>query len=203
MDFTALWENTLYFIAILNPASKLLFLSAYNPPLRRRQIFELAWKSSAAALVILIALSIAGEFVLSRVFKVEIYSLRISGGLMLFIIGWTAVAEGRFSKNPNLLPSGGGDLTDLSLVPLAAPLIAGPGTIAAAITSTAEHGIVATSTALSAAVAVNFMLMLFTGPINTFLVRTHLQGPLIRLTGLIVATVATQMIATGIREFIG
>lgn len=203
MDFTALWENTLYFIAILNPASKLLFLSAYNPPLRRRQIFELAWKSSAAALVILIALSIAGEFVLSRVFKVEIYSLRISGGLMLFIIGWTAVAEGRFSKNRNLLPSGGGDLTDLSLVPLAAPLIAGPGTIAAAITSTAEHGVVATSTALAAAVAVNFMLMLFTGPINTFLVRTHLQGPLIRLTGLIVATVATQMIATGIREFIG
>ena len=44
--------------------------------------------------------------------------------------------------------------------------------------------------------------MCFAGPINRLLVRTHLQGPLIRLTGLIIAAVAVQMIADGIHQFI-
>ena len=71
--------------------------------------------------------------VLRHVFKVELYSLRITGGLILFMIGWTAVREGRFvqKREHNLRE----DFTELSLVPLAAPLIAGPGTIAAAISA--------------------------------------------------------------------
>ena len=37
------------------------------------------------------------------------------------------------------------------------------------------------------------------GGINKFLVKTHLLGPLIRVTGLIIAVVAMQMMITGIR----
>ena len=47
-------ENALYFIALLNPVSKVMFLSTYEPKLNRKQIFELSWKSSTAALLILI-----------------------------------------------------------------------------------------------------------------------------------------------------
>ena len=49
-------ENSLYLLALLNPVSKVMFLSSYDPPLKRRHIFELAWKSSLAALIILIIL---------------------------------------------------------------------------------------------------------------------------------------------------
>ena len=94
------------------------------------------------------------------------------------------------------------NFTDLSLVPLAAPLIAGPGTIAAAISSTAEFGIFATTCALSLAIFTNFIFMMFSPAINNVLEKTHLIGPLIRLTGLIIAATAMQMIATGIKEFI-
>ena len=41
--------------------------------------------------------------------------------------------------------------------------------------------------------------MISAGGINKFLVKTHLLGPLIRLTGLIIAVVAMQMMITGIR----
>ena len=132
------------------------------------------------------------------VFKVELYSLRITGGLILFMIGWTAVREGRFvqKQEHNLREN----FTELSLVPLAAPLIAGPGTIAAAISGTAEFGLALVATALTLARVVNFVLMLFSRPINQLLDRTHLLGPLIRLTGLIISAVSVQMVITGLRE---
>ena len=198
MDWPKLLENSLYLLALLNPASKVMFLSTYEPTLTKRQIWELSWKSSVAALVILIVLAGAGEIVLRRVFKVELYSLRITGGLILFMIGWTAVREGRFiqKQEHNLREN----FTELSLVPLAAPLIAGPGTIAAAISGTAEFGLALTATALTLAIVVNFVLMLFSRPINRVLDRTHLLGPLIRLTGLIISAVSVQMVITGLHE---
>ena len=199
MDFNlgVILENALYLLALLNPASKVMFLSAYDPPLRGKDVLELAWKSSLAALLILLFLAWAGEVVLSGVFRVELYSLRISGGVVLFYIGWNAIQEGRFGRKQDLQTH---DFTEISLVPLAAPLIAGPGTIAAAITGTAESGWAATAIALFLAISANFMVMLFSNPINRFLVRTHFLGPLIRVTGLVIATVAVQMVITGLRE---
>lgn len=197
-DWSKLLENSLYMLALLNPASKVMFLSTYEPQLSRREIVELSWKSSLAALIILIVLAAAGEVVLSRVFKVELYSLRITGGSILFMIGWTAVREGRFvQKREHRLRE---DFTELSLVPLAAPLIAGPGTIAAAISGTAESGLAMTATALTLAIGVNFVTMLFSRPLNRILERIHLLGPLIRLTGLIIAAVSVQMVISGIKE---
>ena len=196
---TRMVENSLYLLALLNPASKVMFLSSYDPPLDRRRIFELAWKSSLAALIILVVLAGAGEWVLTKIFRVEMYSLRITGGLVVFMIGWSAVREGRFhpkSESPGMPEN----FTDISLVPLAAPLIAGPGTIAAAISGTAEFGLFSTSLALTLAIGINFIIMLFSPAINSFLGKIHALGPLIRLTGLIIAAVALQMIITGVKE---
>ena len=196
---TRMVENSLYLLALLNPASKVMFLSSYDPPLDRPRIFELAWKSSLAALIILVVLAGAGEWVLTKIFRVEMYSLRITGGLVVFMIGWSAVREGRFhpkSESPGMPEN----FTDISLVPLAAPLIAGPGTIAAAISGTAEFGLFSTSLALTMAIGINFVIMLFSPAINSFLGKIHALGPLIRLTGLIIAAVALQMIITGLKE---
>ncbi|MBR2373071.1 MAG: MarC family protein [Lentisphaeria bacterium] len=194
-------ENALYLLALLNPVSKVMFLSSYEPPLSSRHIFELAWKSSLAALVILIILAGAGDLLLTRIFRVEMYSLRITGGLIVFMIGWSAVREGKFhpkSESPGMPEN----FTDISLVPLAAPLIAGPGTIAAAISGTAEFGLLSTSISLAAAIGINFIIMLFSPAINRFLSKVHALGPLIRLTGLVIAAVAVQMIITGLKECI-
>ena len=207
----ALLENSLYLLALLNPASKVMFLATYQPALSIKQIRELAWKSSLAALVILIVLAGAGEIVLSKIFRVELYSLKITGGLVLFMIGWIAVREGRFVNkkdensaiaNINGTDENGGnvDFTDLSLVPLAAPLIAGPGTIAASISGTAQHGWRFMAVSLTLAIFINFVVMLFSGSINRVLVKLHLLGPLIRLTGLIISAVAVQMIIVGLKE---
>lgn len=190
-------ENAFYMLALLNPASKIMFLAAYEPKLTRKQNFELSWKSSAAALIILTILAAAGHFILSRIFRVELYSLQITGGFVVFVIGLAAVNEGRFVKKQPGEQSG--NITDISLVPLAAPLIAGPGMIAAAIANSVANGFIDTTLSLGIAIFINFLLMICSSRINSFLTRTHMLGPLIRLTGLVIAAVAMQMILTGIK----
>ena len=197
MSLEGIFENTLYLLALLNPASKVLFLAAYEPKLTTKQNFELAWKSSGAALIILLLLASAGNLILQRVFHVELYSLQITGGLVVFMIGFSAIRDGRFiQKKENELRD---NFTEVSLVPLAAPLIVGPGMIAAAIASSVARGLPATLIALTIAVLINFLFMLFSCAINLFLTKTHLLGPLIRVTGLIIAAVAMQMIITGLK----
>ena len=198
MNFTAIIENALYFIALLNPASKVMFLSTYEPKLTRRQIFELSWKSSAAALLMLIILATFGEMVLSKIFRVELYSLKITGGIVLFFIGLVAIREGRFVNRDEHQERI--NFTDLSLIPLATPLIAGPGIIAAGISNAAQYGALSVSCSLFIGIFINFMLMFFSGGISRILERLHLTGPLIRLTGLIIAGVAVQMVIGGIKE---
>lgn len=196
MDYAKILENAGYMFALINPVSKIMFLASYQPKLSRKEIFELSWKSSLAAMIILILLAAAGKVILTDVFRVQLYSLQITGGLIVFIIGFRAVSEGRFfAENTGAITS----MTDISLVPLAAPLIAGPGIIAAVITVNAEIGLLATCMALLLALAVNFFLMISSSPINRVLSRVHLLGPLIRLTGLIIAAVAMQMMISGLK----
>lgn len=191
-------ENALYFIALLNPASKVMFLSTYEPKLTKKQIFELSWKSSTAALLILITLATFGEIVLSKIFRVELYSLKITGGIVLFMIGLVAIREGHFvNKDEHQKQI---DFTDLSLIPLATPLIAGPGIIAAGISTAAQYGVVSVIISLFLGIFINFVIMLFSSGINRVLEKLHLLGPLIRLTGLIISGVAAQMIINGIKE---
>ena len=191
-------ENALYLLVLLNPASKIMFLASYQPSLSRRENFELSWKSSGAALLILLVLAAVGDALLRRIFRVELYSLQVTGGLVVFMIGWLAIREGRFIA----LPKDGRkpDMTDISLVPLAAPLIAGPGMIAAVIAGTIQYGIIHEALSLTLAIGINFFLMVFAQKINHVLNRTHLLGPVIRLTGLVIAVTAMQMIFSGLKS---
>ena len=191
-------ENALYFLALLNPASKVMFLSTYEPKLTRKQIFELSWKSSTAALFILITLALFGEIVLSKIFRVELYSLKITGGIVLFMIGLVAIREGHFVNRDEHQKQM--NFTDLSLIPLATPLIAGPGIIAAGISTAAQYGVISVIISLFFGIFINFVIMLFSSGINKVLEKLHLIGPLIRLTGLIISGVAAQMIINGIKE---
>ncbi len=198
MDWLQIGKDTLYFLAILNPASKILFLSAYNPPLSMSQNFALSWRSSLAAFAILLVFTLTGTFILQDIFRIQMYSLRVCGGLILFFTGWHAVREGRFTDEHATSKF---DVTEESIIPLAAPLITGPGTITIAIALAGEHGHLHAVLVILAAILVNFGLMTITPFLHRGLQRMHLIGPLIRITGLIVATVAVQMVLAGLAEW--
>jgi multiple antibiotic resistance protein len=197
MTLKLIFENSLYFLALINPTSKVFLLSSMDPPYTWKELRTVSVKATVVALFILLVLTGAGSFMMKVVFHVDIYSLRVAGGIVLFIIGLTAVRQGRFfEKNIH------DQHTDISIVPLAAPLIAGPGTITAAIAFASEHGEMITISALIIAVLINFLFMLGSKGIGAMLEKFSATGPLIRITGLVVAAVAVQMILGGLGEWI-
>ncbi|MBQ9774539.1 MAG: hypothetical protein IJW17_00725, partial [Lentisphaeria bacterium] len=107
------------------------------------------------------------------------------------------VREGRFiNQRERELQK---NFTEISLVPLAAPLIAGPGVIAATIANSMAYGILSTTLSLVLAIGINFFFMLFAKWFNRILQKTHLLGPLIRMTGLVISAVAVQMVINGLK----
>ena len=90
----------------------------------------------------------------------------------------------------------------MTTVPIAIPMIAGPATITAAVTFPVQYGRFVTIVAILLALLVNLVFMLEARRIGQFLTKYNVMNPLIRIIGLIVATIGLQMVFDGIALFI-
>lgn len=183
----------LYLVALINPISKVFVLSSMSGDMDERQLRLLALRSSVVALVILLAFAVVGNVILTTVFHVTLYAFQIVGGLVLFFVGFKALSHGTFYEDLDRKA-----VADLALVPLASPMIAGPATLTAAISFPAQYGMLYSMLAMVLAVGVNLVVMLFSRTIGRALQAHNLMGALIRITGMIVATIAVQMVLTGV-----
>ena len=73
-------ENSFYLLAVINPMSKICILSVLSGQEEREALRKVILKSSLAAMMMLFCVMAGGAFVLSSVLKVQLYSLRASGG---------------------------------------------------------------------------------------------------------------------------
>ena len=117
--------------------------------------------------------------------------------MVLVYSGWIALHQG-------VLINIGKDMRiqDISSVPIAIPMIAGPGTITATVTFPAQYGSLVTIIAVFAALGVNLIIMLFAKKIGDVMIRLNILSPFIRIIGLIIATIGIQMIFDGGVEFL-
>lgn len=198
MDPSQIIENSLYFLALINPISKVLFITSKHPAYSHQELFYISMRSSTVAFLILATLSSIGGFLFIKVFHVEIYSLCVAGGIILFIIGLNAVRRGSFFEDNK----GNNSSSDVSVVPLATPLIAGAGTMAASISFSLMNGIITTIICITIAILINFVCMLLSFQINRTLEKLNATEPLTRITGLIITAVAMQMIFSGCTTWI-
>jgi multiple antibiotic resistance protein len=190
--------NSLYLLAFINPMSKIAVLSGLSSSDRRGQLPSIVRKSSITAAGILLGLMVFGDFTLKHVFRVELHALQISGGVVLFWVGFNALRKGVFFEEDTKESS-----ADLAIVPLACPMIAGPATIAASIALVAREGLLVPSISVLSAILVNAILMRFAVPIAALLKKLDLLSALIRITGLIVMTIGAQMVLDGLSRWKG
>lgn len=189
-------DCSLYLLALMNPVSKVFILSTFSQDEARGEMRSISVRSSGIALLMLLVFAGVGNFILDDIFHVDLFSLKVAGGIVLFMMGYRALSKGLFFEIDIT-----NKLSDLSIVPLASPMIAGPATLTATISFTSEFGTLATALATCVAVGVNLVVMLLAEPISRFLKRFNLMGALIRITGLIVATIAVQMVFSGVAMF--
>jgi len=185
------------FIALVNPIQKVFVITSLQQQFDIKSTKIIAVKASITALIILLFFYLVGNIVLNYVFRIELYAFQITCGVVLFYNGLSGLQKGMFLKLERNMT-----IRDISAVPIAMPMIAGPATITAAVTFYADYGHVVTIISIVAALAVNLVFMLYANKIGTVLSKYNLMNPLVRIFGLIVATIGTQMVLNGIRGFV-
>jgi multiple antibiotic resistance protein len=131
------------------------------------------------------------------IFHIELYAFEITCGGVLVYNGLSGLQKGVLLKLDKNI-----GLSDVTTVPIAIPMIAGPATITAAVTFPAHFGQITTITAIVIALLANSILMLYAKKIGGVLIKYNFMNALIRITGLIVATIGVQMICNGISNFV-
>jgi multiple antibiotic resistance protein len=199
---TALVALTTYFATIgpLDVAAIFAALTPHNTSSERRAI---AVKGTLMALGILLLFAAFGDALL-HLFGISLAALRTAGGILLLLIAIDMV----FAR-----PSGGVTTTeeenreatakhDISVFPLATPLIAGPGAMGATILLVANAegdwqiiGLVVAS--LVAMLALTCLLMLVAAQIQRLFGITGLHV-ISRVFGVLLAALAVQFIFDGI-----
>jgi len=160
---------------------------------RRRLALSVSW----AAAIICLVLFFVGRQVFA-IFGITLDSFRVGAGILLLLSG-ISLGQGRAGT--------GGGVTegDITVVPLAIPIVVGPATTGTLLVMGAElntwHGKIAGSLALLAAVA-SVGGILFSATALQRMLGLRGIAILSRLTGLIVAALASQMIMTGLCNFL-
>lgn len=135
---------------------------------------------------------------------ISLDALRIAGGLMLFIIALEMVFEKRTARKQEAAEKMDEHFEDISVFPVALPLLAGPGAITAIMLAVADAGSntvaqLAVTAALGVVMLISLVVFLAAGPVMKLLGPT-VKAVLTRLLGVILAALATQFVLDGLRN---
>lgn len=185
------------FIALINPIQKVFIVTSLQKQFDFNSTKEISIRSTWTAFIILILFLAVGQFVFSYFFHITLYAFEITCGTVLFFNGLMGLQNGAFLKLDSNLT-----IKDISSVPIGIPMIAGPASITAAVTFPATYGYLFTIISIAIALIINLVCMIYARNIGAFLNRFNLMNPLVRVFGLIVATIGIQIFLNGIVEFI-
>jgi membrane protein, MarC family len=173
----------------------------------RRQAVVMAARACVVAALILIVFALFGKQLLGAL-HVELDAFRIAGGIMLFIISVEMVFEKRTQRREERAEkiraahAETPEVEDVSIFPMAMPMLAGPGSIATImLLMSRAHGFNQTVTVLSAMLAVmilSFIALAAAGPLMRVL-GDKVEAVITRLLGVLLAALAAQYVIDGVK----
>ncbi|MBA4765297.1 MarC family protein [Qipengyuania huizhouensis] len=167
----------------------------------------MAIRAAVIAGVILLIFALFGEQLLAAL-HIELDSFRIAGGLMLFWIAFEMVFEKRTQRREERAEKVAAtpEVEDVSIFPMAIPMLAGPGAIAAIMLLMNEaEDVTGTFTVLGALASVLIITMLAlmaAGPIMR-LFGDKVEAAITRVLGVLLAALAAQYVIDGLRGSFG
>ena len=147
-----------------------------------------AVKTVAIAATILYVFMFAGEFILN-LFNVDFSSFAVAGSIVLLFLSLEMILETDFFK--------GRSSDDATVIPIAFPLIAGPGCITTLISLQAEFPKSVIATALFLNLVVVFIVLKFSVKIEQLMGET-INYILKKFFGIILLAMAVRMFASNI-----
>ena len=199
ISFSNVLSTAIRFFFLLTPFFVLSMFLALSGDFSRRDRRILAHKVAFSAWFICVVLLFFGRWIFA-VFGITINAFRIGGGALLFLSAVKLVngAAGEAAKVP------ASSRTDIAVVPLAIPVIVGPATTGALLIIGAEAAMFAEILTTMIGMTLAFLVVWGVLCGANFLERILKQNGIVilsKLTGLILAAMASEMMFTGIRAF--
>ena len=167
------------------------------------QARNMALRATTIAAVILTIFAFFGEALLGAL-HIELDSFRIAGGLLLFWIAFEMVFEKRTQRRAERADKVNADpeIEDVSVFPMAMPMLAGPGAIAAIMllmneAKTASQTI-EVFTALISVLVLTAIALVAAGPLMRLL-GDKVEAVITRLLGVLLSALAAQYVIDGLR----
>ena len=168
---------------------------------------SMAVRACVIAGAILLIFALFGEQLLAAL-HIELDSFRTAGGIMLFLIALDMVFEKRTQRREARAEKvrETPEIEDVSVFPMAMPMLAGPGAIASVmLLAGSADGIEEALVVLAALLAVlvlTLLALLAAGPLMK-LVGARVEAVITRLLGVLLAALAAQYVFDGIRGSFG
>jgi multiple antibiotic resistance protein len=191
-----------FFVVIDPPGCAPIFasLTAGAPASHRR---AMALRSTVVATIILVLFGAFGEAFLGAL-GISLDAFRIAGGIMLFIIALEMVFEKRTERRENRAEDvkSKPEHEDISIFPMAIPMIAGPGSIASVMLMASRSNGIEESLvvfgALGVVLVANLLALLAAGPLMKAL-GYRVEAMITRILGVVLAALAAQFVIDGIK----
>jgi multiple antibiotic resistance protein len=202
ISFTLLALSSL--LIIVNPLGATLLFVSLTSGLERPVRMLIARDACRYSLITLLLVAVLGAWIL-QLLGISLEAFRIAGGILLFGIGMEMVyAKTSRTKLTATEKYESRDMEDIAIMPLAIPMIAGPGAITTTIVLMNEAidlslpavGVVIASIALS--VVITYYMMKNSDYIMVKIGQREYRA-INRLMGMLLITIAVQFVLTGIR----
>jgi multiple antibiotic resistance protein len=178
-------------------------LTAGATPAQRR---AMAIRSVVIAAFVLLFFATLGKGMLAAL-GISLDAFRIAGGILLFLIAADMVFEKRTERRESRAQEvAAREIDDVSVFPMAIPMIAGPGSIASIMLLTSQANGWGERSLVLAALALVLLAtlaaLLAAGPLMRLLGQ-KLEAMITRLLGVILAALAAQYVVDGIKASFG
>lgn len=174
---------------------------------RPNQQRAMAVRAVMIATAILLVFALVGEALL-RTLGISLSAFRIAGGIMLFIIALEMVFEKRQERREDRAEKvmQTPEVEDVSVFPMAMPMIAGPGSIATIMLLVSRADGPGQTAAVFGALALVLILtlaaLLAAGPLMRVL-GAKIESVITRLLGVLLAALAIQFVIDGVKRSFG
>ena len=157
---------------------------------QRRKVFNTA---ILVGIILLLVFAFAGQQILS-IFGVSLYSFEVAGGILLLIISIKILISGSLvdmSESPE----------SMGAVPIAMPLLVGPGAITTTIFNLQYYGLAIAAISVVIVLVLTWFILRYVDLVYRFLGKT---GAIViaRVMALLIAAIAIQYVLIGVTHFL-
>jgi multiple antibiotic resistance protein len=187
-------RSTVALFVVIDPMGNVPLFIALTEKMGKNERKAVSKIAIITAAGLLIVFAVAGTQILT-LFGISIYSFMVAGGILLFIVSIELLTHGawRFGVGTR------GDTGESGVVPLAFPLLAGPGAITSVMISFQSAGLLVTMLSISIVIIITYIILRLVNPIYKVLGR---RGSMIftRVFAVLVAAIAVQYIVQGVKH---